>query len=304
MFPGTPLSLSADRPPLSPSSGFARGGNASPPGRRPSSPGSHGGPLSPHTRSLRESDRRAALFGRRSSGASPGGSSLDVLRSGAARANLSNGGSSVEPPSPGPASAPVDRGRDRDPPPSPMAVGRFSSGGINRLHSDLTRICSVRVPVLALGALHPSIRGPSSPRSGAPPPPPSCTDWTRLVLLPVLTGLVSSFSPYGLMRAGAVGRKQREQGKRGVVERSSGRILRGEGDGRRVHPDDGRKHAECGGARARGRAGRGRGAQLWLGRRGGAWGGGRWARLASPLVRAAPAAGTTAGTPRRLRREL
>ena len=27
-------------------------------------------------------------------------------------------------------------------------------------------------------------------------PPPSCTDWTRLVLLPVLTGHVSSFSPY------------------------------------------------------------------------------------------------------------
>ena len=37
------------------------------------------------------------------------------------------------------------------------------------------------------------------PRSGGPPavsPPPSCTDWTRLVLLPVLTGHVSSFSPY------------------------------------------------------------------------------------------------------------
>jgi hypothetical protein len=75
MLPGTPLS---------PSSGFARGGNASPPGRRPSSPGSHGGPLSPLTRSLSESDRRAALFGRRSSAASQGGSSLDVLRSGAA----------------------------------------------------------------------------------------------------------------------------------------------------------------------------------------------------------------------------
>ena len=29
-----------------------------------------------------------------------------------------------------------------------------------------------------------------------PPPPPSCTNWTRLVLLPVLTGHVSSFSPY------------------------------------------------------------------------------------------------------------
>jgi hypothetical protein len=29
-----------------------------------------------------------------------------------------------------------------------------------------------------------------------PPPPRSCTDWTRLVLLPVLTGHVSSFSPY------------------------------------------------------------------------------------------------------------
>ena len=29
-----------------------------------------------------------------------------------------------------------------------------------------------------------------------PPPPPSCTAWTRLVLLPVLTGHVSTFSPY------------------------------------------------------------------------------------------------------------
>jgi hypothetical protein len=29
------------------------------------------------------------------------------------------------------------------------------------------------------------------------PPPPSCTNWTRLVLLPVLTGHVSSFSPTG-----------------------------------------------------------------------------------------------------------
>ena len=39
--------------------------------------------------------------------------------------------------------------------------------------------------------------GPAA--GGAPPPPPlplSCTDWTRLVLLPVLTGHVSSFSPY------------------------------------------------------------------------------------------------------------
>ena len=30
------------------------------------------------------------------------------------------------------------------------------------------------------------------PFAGRPPPPPSCTDWTRLVLLPVLTGHVSS----------------------------------------------------------------------------------------------------------------
>ena len=37
-----------------------------------------------------------------------------------------------------------------------------------------------------------------------PSPPPSCTDWTRLVLLPVLTGHVSSFSPWarGRGRAG------------------------------------------------------------------------------------------------------
>ena len=28
------------------------------------------------------------------------------------------------------------------------------------------------------------------------PPPLSCTDWTRLVLPPVLSGYVSSFSPY------------------------------------------------------------------------------------------------------------
>jgi len=33
-----------------------------------------------------------------------------------------------------------------------------------------------------------------------PLPPLSCTNWTRLVLLPVLIGRVSSFSPY-LLRA-------------------------------------------------------------------------------------------------------
>ena len=35
-------------------------------------------------------------------------------------------------------------------------------------------------------------------RSGTLPKPlpPSCTDWTRLVLPPVLSGHVSSFSPY------------------------------------------------------------------------------------------------------------
>ena len=31
---------------------------------------------------------------------------------------------------------------------------------------------------------------------GFPPPTPSCTKWTRLVLLPVLSGHVSSLSPY------------------------------------------------------------------------------------------------------------
>ena len=35
-----------------------------------------------------------------------------------------------------------------------------------------------------------------APATRALPPPPSCTKWTRLVLLPVLSGHVSSFSPY------------------------------------------------------------------------------------------------------------
>jgi len=35
-----------------------------------------------------------------------------------------------------------------------------------------------------------------TPDGPGAPPPPSCTNWTRLVLLSVLTGHVSSFSPY------------------------------------------------------------------------------------------------------------
>ena len=85
------------------------------------------------------------------------------------------------------------------------AAGAGALGALGRLVLPRARVADAELaPLAALAALR-ALDVSECPRltsralahlPGSAAPPPSCTDWTRLVLLPVLTGHVSSFSPY------------------------------------------------------------------------------------------------------------
>jgi len=66
--------------------------------------------------------------------------------------------------------------------------------------------------------------GRAARRSGAEPPPSPCTNWTRLVLPPVLSGHVSSFPPYAARspRRARAAKTPRAVGARAEAEAGAG----------------------------------------------------------------------------------
>ena len=91
----------------------------------------------------------------------------------------------------GPGTALCDMVRKKPSPPLKVSCAQRPAAGCarKRRYTTVTRPAAPRSsPRCAPGV------GVSASR--AAPPPPSCTDWTRLVLLPVLSGHISSFTPY------------------------------------------------------------------------------------------------------------